>query len=64
MVGIYKFLEVYRITGSIAQRPETGRASKVTAEIKKIVERQMQIDDNTTAHQLHLTKSKVISLLL
>ena len=42
-----------RITGS-------GRPSKVTTEIKKIVDNQMKEDDETTAHQLHalLVKKK------
>ncbi len=42
-----------RTTGS-------GRSSKITAEIKKIVHEQMQTDDETTAVQLHtLLNSKL-----
>ena len=52
-VGIHKFLKVYHATGSIARQPGSGRPSKVTAEIKTIVEQQMRLDDETTAHQLH-----------
>ena len=52
-VGVHKFLKRYRETGSIARRVGSGRPSKVTAEIKQIVEDQMRLDDETTAYQLH-----------
>ena len=52
-VGIYKFLKTYHATGSIGRRVGSGRPSKITAEIKKLVEDQMKIDDETTAYQLH-----------
>ena len=52
-VGIYKFLKHYRETGSIGRKVGSGRPSKVTAEIKQIVEDQMRLDDETTAYQLH-----------
>ena len=52
-VGVYKFLKHYRATGSIGTRVGSGRPSKVTTEIKQIVEDQMRLDDETTAHQLH-----------
>ena len=52
-IGIYKFLKKYEATGSIRRRVGSGRPSKVTAEIKEIVERQMRTDDETTAYQLH-----------
>ena len=48
-IGIYKLLECFKNTGCIT----TGRPSKVTEEIKQIVEEQMRLDDETTAHQLH-----------
>ena len=51
--GIAKFLKVYHATGSIRRRPGSGRISKITAEIKELVEQQMQQDDETTAYQLH-----------
>ena len=63
-VGIYKFLKHYRAMGSIGRRVGLGRPSKVTAEIKQIVE-QMRLDDKTTAHQLHrllIEKGYLISL--
>ena len=65
-VGIYKFLKIYHVTGSIGRRVGSGRPSKITAKIKKLVEDQMKIDDETTAYQLHeILKEKgyTISLL-
>jgi transposase len=52
-VGIAKFLKKYEETGSIGRRPGSGRPTKVTAEIKVVVEEQMRKDDETTATQLH-----------
>ena len=52
-VGIHKFLKKYEATGSISRRVGSGRPSKVTAEIKQIVEEQMRADDEMTAYQLH-----------
>ena len=52
-VGIYKFLKHYRAMGSTGRRVGSGRPPKVTAEIKQILEHQMRLDDETTAHQLH-----------
>ena len=51
--GIAKFLKKYKDSGTIARHPGCGRPSRVTDEIKKIVEEQMRADDETTAHQLH-----------
>ena len=63
--GIAKFLKKCKETGSIARRPSSGRPSKVTAAVKLLVEEQMKIDDETTAHQLHvLLKSKSFDLSL
>ena len=57
--GIGKFLAKYLETGTIRRRPGSGRPTKITAEIKAIVEEQMRADDETTAVQLHaLLKSK------
>ena len=52
-VGNAKFLKEYHETGSIARRPGSGRPSKITAEIKALVEQKMREDDETTAVQLH-----------
>ena len=51
--GIAKFLKRYRETGTIARLPGSGRPSKITAEIKQIVDEQMRADDETTAYQLY-----------
>ena len=64
-VGVAKFIKHFEDTGTIARRPGSGAPSKVTEEIKRVVEEQMQKDDETTAHQLHqllLTKGYGISL--
>ena len=52
-VGIYKFLRVYEATDTIQRRPDSGRPSKITSEVKVLVEQQMIRDDETTASQLH-----------
>ena len=52
-VGIYRFLKHYQATGSIGRKVGSGRPSKITAEIRQIVDDQMRLDDETTAHQLH-----------
>ena len=63
--GIANFLKRYRSTGTIARRPGSGRPTKVTAEVKAIVEEQMRVDDETTAYQLHqLLTSKGYGLSL
>ena len=64
-VGIAKFIKHFEDTSTIARRPGSGRPSKVTEEIKRIVEEQMQRDNETTAHQLHqLLVSKGYSICL
>ena len=57
--GVDKFIQRYRQTGTIARKPGSGHPSKITSEIKAIVDEQMRTDDETTAIQLHvLLKSK------
>ena len=51
--GVHKFLVTYRETGSVQRRSGSGRLSKVTMQVKELVEEQMQKDDETTAYQLH-----------
>lgn len=51
--GIAKFLKVYQSTGSITRQPDSGQPSKITAEIKCIMEEQMRRDDETMAFQFH-----------
>ena len=52
-VGVWKFLKVYKNTGSTMRRPGLGRMSKITQQIKELVDQQMEKDDETTATQLH-----------
>ena len=47
---MYKFLKVYDDSGSIQRRPGSGRLSKITSEIRVMVEAQMQKGE---AYQLH-----------
>ena len=64
-VGIAKFIKHFEDTGMIARRSGSGQPSKVMEEIKRIVEEQMQRDDETTVHQLHqLLVSKGYSICL
>ncbi len=51
--GVAKFLKRYRETGTIDRKAGSGRPSKITAEIRALVEEQMRADDETTAVQLH-----------
>ena len=50
--GVLKFLKKFKETGSISRKVGSGRPSKITPDIFKIVEEQMKIDDETTATQL------------
>ncbi len=52
-VGIAKLLKHYKENSSIAKKPGSGRASKITAELKKVVEEQMQFNDKMITYQLH-----------
>ena len=51
--GVHKFIKHYQDTGAISRKPGSGRPSKITAEIKAIVDDQMIRDDETSAYQLH-----------
>ena len=53
MGRIAKFIKRFREDGTIVRRVGSGRPSKITAEIKAIVDEQMKRDDETTAFQLH-----------
>ena len=72
-VSVWKFLCHYKKSGTLLRKPGTdvrngvyiilhlgsGRPSKVTPEVKVIVDRQMLYDDETTAYQIHrLLKEK------
>ena len=51
--GIALFIKRFQVDGVLTRRVGSGRPSKVTAEVKAIVEEQMRQDDETTAYQLH-----------
>ena len=50
--GVCRLIKKYRETGSINRRPGSGRPTKITADVLRIVETQMKLDDETTAVQL------------
>ena len=50
--GVAQFIRKYKVTGTILRRPGSGRPSKITPEVLRLVEQQMQHDDETTAVQL------------
>ena len=52
-VGIYKFLLRVAKTGCVSRRPGSGCPTKITREVKALVENWMQKDDETTACQIH-----------
>ena len=63
--GIAKYLRRVEETGNLHRRPGSGRPSKMTPQAMRIVEAQMQRDDETTATQLRallLSKGYNISL--
>ena len=46
--GVRNLVKKYLLSGSILQRPGSGRPTKITMNIKRIVDSQMQLDDETT----------------
>ena len=52
-VGVYKFLRRYQSTRAIRRKEGSGRPSKITYEITRLVNEKMEKDDETTATQLH-----------
>ena len=51
--GIGKFLVKFIESGSVARKPGSGRPSKATAKVQKIIEEAMHTDDETTAKAYH-----------
>ena len=63
-IGIYRFLKHFKEYG-LMRKAGSGRPSKISREIKIIVEEKMREDDESTAHQLHnLLGSKGYSISL
>ena len=52
-VSVWKFIRHFCETNCLARKEGSGRPTKITAEVKRFVEAQMQHDDKTTAYQLH-----------
>ena len=52
-VTVWKFIRQFRATGCISRKQGSGRPTKITTEVKRLVEAQMLKDDETTAYQLH-----------
>ena len=63
-VGIWKFLQVYKATGSILRREGSGMPSKIIDAVKLFIDEQMQKDDETTAYQIRklLMRGKGINI--
>ena len=51
--GTLKFIKWYKRTGTITWKPGSGGSSKLTREIKQLIESNMRVNDETTAMQLH-----------
>ena len=56
--GLAKFIRRFKETGSMKRCPGSGRPSKVTPEVKAMVEAQMREDDQTTVQLCALLRSK------
>lgn len=50
--SVCRLLKKYKNTGSVARLPGSGRPTKITRAVLRIVEEQMLLDDETTAVQL------------
>ena len=57
--GVAKFITRFLRRGTIARQPGSGRKTKITDDIQRIVEHQMRQDDETTASQLHVLLSSL-----
>ena len=51
--GVHDFLKRFEAYGCLLRKPGPGHPTKITIEVKRIVETQMKLDDETTAQQLH-----------
>ena len=48
--GVHKFIKHYNEQGSIDRKTGSGRLSKLTTQVKQLVDQQMERDDETTAY--------------
>ena len=51
--GVHKFIQHYKELGSIDRKGGSGRPSKVTMQVKCLIDQLMEEDDESTAYQLH-----------
>lgn len=56
--GVNKFIKRHRETGTLTRQPGTGAASKFTEEAQRLVEEQMEKDDETTLAELQAMLAK------
>ena len=52
-ISIWKFLCQYTVSQCLSRKEGSGRPTKLTPEVMRIVEGKMSEDDETTAYQLH-----------
>ena len=52
--GVQKFLKKYIENGAIGRQEGSGRKSKITAEVRRLVDGKMMEDDETTAKELKI----------
>ena len=65
LVIIWKFLRRYGEQQCLSHKEGSGHPSKITPEVKAVVEQQMNTDDETTAYHLHkLLTEKGFSLCI
>ena len=50
--GIYQFLKTYKEHGTLSRKSGSGRPTKVTGNIKKIVDESLEVNDEKTAVEL------------
>ena len=60
--SVLKFLRRYRETGTIARAPGTGQASKLTDQLREIIEDQMKKNNETTGLELQKLLNKYFEL--
>ena len=56
--GVGKFLRHYKEMGTIAHAPGRGQRSNMTAEAQRLIEEEMEADDETTGKELQKLLSK------
>ena len=57
-ISVHKFIRRYEETGMISCTPGSGKASKFNADAKKIIEEQMEKDDETRGVELQKLLAK------